>query len=229
MTVPLGAIPGAAALPADAASSTDPVVGQVLDGRYAVSRLIGEGGMGRGFWAPHPGVRKGGRPPDPNPVATRPALEETRDDLGRQHVERFWRAEELGHADEQVGVEELRLPRVAPEPLHVVAHGIEVQDLHAPLDYAGAVYDPEHQYAPFVEPWAFWQDGHFYSEYTSPFIWASVPLYAAFDHAGLLILPWLSGTALILMTAWLAWRVRPARSACLAPLIAGFSSPILVY
>ena len=52
-------------------------------------------------------------------------------------------------------------------------------DLNAPLDYPGAVYDPDHQYAPFVEPWAFWKDGHFYSEYTSPFIWASVPLYAA--------------------------------------------------
>ena len=41
-------------------------------------------------------------------------------------------------------------------------------DLNAPLDYPGAVYDPDHQYAPFVEPWAFWKDGKFYSEYTSP-------------------------------------------------------------
>ena len=73
-------------------------------------------------------------------------------------------------------------------------------DLHAPLDYAGAVYDPEHQYAPFVEPWAFWQDGHFYSEYTSPFIWASVPPYAAFGHAGLLLLPWLLLPWLLLPT-----------------------------
>jgi 4-amino-4-deoxy-L-arabinose transferase-like glycosyltransferase len=73
-----------------------------------------------------------------------------------------------------------------------------------------------------------WYEGTLH-EYNSPFIWASVPLYAAFDHAGLLVVPWLSGVALILMTAWLAWRARPDRWACLAPLIVGFSSPVLVY
>lgn len=102
-------------------------------------------------------------------------------------------------------------------------------NLNAPLDYPGAIYDPDHEYAPFVEPWGMWYEGRPYTEYTSPFIWASVPLYAVFDHAGLLVLPWLSGVALILMTAWLAWRVRPDRWACLAPLVVGFSSPILVY
>ncbi len=102
-------------------------------------------------------------------------------------------------------------------------------DLHAPLAYPGAIYDPEHQYSPFVEPWSMWFEGQPYSEYTSPFIWLSAPLYAVFDHAGLLLLPWLSGAAIILMTAWLAWRVRPDRWACLAPLIAGLSSPLLLY
>src|SRR5512139_1296312 len=102
-------------------------------------------------------------------------------------------------------------------------------DLNAPLQYPGAIYDPNHDYAPFVQPWGMWYQGQPYTEYTSPFIWASVPLYAAFDHAGLLVLPWLSGVALILMTAWLAWRARPDRWACLAPLIVGFSSPVLVY
>jgi len=101
-------------------------------------------------------------------------------------------------------------------------------DLNAPLEYPGAIYDPDHQYAPFVEPWAFWKDGKFYTEYTSPFIWASVPLYALFGHAGLMILPWLGGLLLISMSAWLAWRVRPDRSAALAPLIVGLS-PVLVY
>jgi 4-amino-4-deoxy-L-arabinose transferase-like glycosyltransferase len=102
-------------------------------------------------------------------------------------------------------------------------------DLNAPLDYPGAVYDPDHQYAPFVEPWAFWKDGKFYTEYTSPFIWASVPLYALLGHAGLMILPWFCGMLLVIMTAWLAWRVRPDRSAALAPLVVGCASPLLVY
>ena len=102
-------------------------------------------------------------------------------------------------------------------------------DLNAPLDYPGAIYDPDHQYAPFVEPWAFWKDGKFYSEYTSPFIWASVPLYAVLGHAGLMILPWLSGMLLVVMAAWLAWRVRPDRSAALVPLIVGLASPLTVY
>ncbi len=101
-------------------------------------------------------------------------------------------------------------------------------NLNAPLTYSGAVYDPDHLYAPFIEPWAFSSDGQFYTEYTSPFIWASVPLFALFGHAGLLILPWLSGMLLVIMTAWLAWHVRPDRSAALAPLIAGLS-PVLVY
>lgn len=102
-------------------------------------------------------------------------------------------------------------------------------DLHAPLDYPGAVYDPEHQYSPFVEPWSMWFDGKPYSEYTSPFIWISVPLYAAFDHAGLLLLPWLSGALIIFMSAWLAWRVRPDRSAALVPIVVGLGSPLLLY
>jgi 4-amino-4-deoxy-L-arabinose transferase-like glycosyltransferase len=102
-------------------------------------------------------------------------------------------------------------------------------NLNAPLDYPGAIYDPDHEYAPFVEPWGMWYQGKPYTEYTSPFIWVSVPLYAVFDHAGLLVLPWLSGMALILMTAWLAWRVRPDRWACLAPLMIGLSSPLLAY
>src|SRR5512137_16276 len=51
-------------------------------------------------------------------------------------------------------------------------------DLNAPLDYPGAIYDPDHLYAPFVEPWGLWYQGKPYTEYTSPFIWASVPLYA---------------------------------------------------
>ncbi len=106
---------------------------------------------------------------------------------------------------------------------------LQTGDLNAPLDYPGAIYDPEHHYAPFVQPWAFEQDGRFYTEYTSPFIWASVPLYAAFGHAGLMILPWLGGVLLVIMAAWLAWRVRPDRWACLAPLIVGFSSPLLIY
>jgi 4-amino-4-deoxy-L-arabinose transferase-like glycosyltransferase len=74
-----------------------------------------------------------------------------------------------------------------------------------------------------------WFAGQPYSEYTSPFIWISAPLYAAFGHAGLLLLPWLSGALIILMTAWLAWHVRPDRSAALAPLIVGLSSPLLLY
>jgi 4-amino-4-deoxy-L-arabinose transferase-like glycosyltransferase len=102
-------------------------------------------------------------------------------------------------------------------------------DLNAPLDYPGAIYDPDQQYAPFVEPWAMWYQGKPYTEYTSPFIWASVPLYALFGHAGLMLLPWLCGMLLILMTAWLAWRVRPDRSAALAPLVVGLGSPLLVY
>ncbi len=106
---------------------------------------------------------------------------------------------------------------------------VRTGDLSAPLDYPGEIYDPEHQYAPFVEPWAFWYHGEAYTEYTSPFIWASVPLYLLLDHAGLLILPWLGGALLVIMSAWLAWRVRPDRSAVLAPLIVGFGSPLLVY
>jgi 4-amino-4-deoxy-L-arabinose transferase-like glycosyltransferase len=106
---------------------------------------------------------------------------------------------------------------------------LQQRDLNAPLAYPGALYDPDHKYAPFVEPWGMWYQGKPYTEYTSPFIWASVPLFAAFDHAGLLVLPWLSGVALILMTAWLAWRLRRDRWACLAPLVVGLSSPLLVY
>ena len=101
--------------------------------------------------------------------------------------------------------------------------------LTAPIDYPGAAYDPEHQFSPFVPPWFFWQDGQPYSEYTSPFIWISVPLYAWFDHAGLLIVPWLSGVLLVIVAAWLAWRVSPARWAALVPIVIGVSSPLLVY
>jgi 4-amino-4-deoxy-L-arabinose transferase-like glycosyltransferase len=101
--------------------------------------------------------------------------------------------------------------------------------LNAPIDYPGAVYDPTHLYSPFVPPWFLWRDGRPYSEYTSPFIWLSVPLYSWFGHAGLLIMPWLSGALLVILTAWLAWRVRPDRSAALATLIVGLSSPLLVY
>jgi 4-amino-4-deoxy-L-arabinose transferase-like glycosyltransferase len=54
-------------------------------------------------------------------------------------------------------------------------------------------------------------------------------LYSWFGHAGLLIMPWLSGALLVILTAWLAWRVRPDRSAALATLIVGLSSPLLVY
>ncbi|CAG0935669.1 hypothetical protein TFLX_04517 [Thermoflexales bacterium] len=102
-------------------------------------------------------------------------------------------------------------------------------DLHAPLADAGAVYDPEHQYSPFVEPWSMWFEGQPYSEYTSPFIWISAPLYAAFDHVGLLLVPWLSGALIVLMSAWLAWRLRPDRSAALVPIMVGLSSPLLLY
>lgn len=101
--------------------------------------------------------------------------------------------------------------------------------LNAPLDYPGAIYDPDHQYSPFVAPWFLWQAGHPYSEYTSPFIWLSVPLYAWLGHAGLLILPWLSGALLVVLTAWLAWRLRPGYSAALAPLAVGLASPLLIY
>jgi hypothetical protein len=106
---------------------------------------------------------------------------------------------------------------------------VRMGDLNAPLDYPGAVYDPEHQYAPFVQPWAFWRDGKFYTEYTSPFIWASVPLYMWFGHKGLLVLPWLSGMLIALLAAWLAWRVLPNRWAALVPLMIGLSNPLLAY
>jgi len=101
--------------------------------------------------------------------------------------------------------------------------------LNAPLDYPGAIYDPAHDYTPFVPPWFLWQNDRPYSEYTSPFIWLSAPLYAWFDHAGLLILPWLSGGLLVIVTAWLAWRLTPNRLAALAPLIVGLGSPLLIY
>ena len=101
--------------------------------------------------------------------------------------------------------------------------------LDAPIDYPGAIYDPAHTYSPFVPPWFFWQDGQPYSEYTSPFIWSSVPLYALLGHAGLLILPWLCGALLVILSAWLAWQVHPDRSAALVPIIVGVSSPLFVY
>ncbi len=101
--------------------------------------------------------------------------------------------------------------------------------LDAPIDYPGAAYDPAHLYSPFVPPWFLWRDGKPYSEYTSPFIWLSVPLYSWFGHAGLLLLPWLSGALLVILAAWLAWQVKPDRSAALAPLIVGLSSPLPVY
>jgi hypothetical protein len=106
---------------------------------------------------------------------------------------------------------------------------VRTGDLNAPLDYPGAVYDSEHQYAPFVQPWAFWRDGKFYTEYTSPFIWAAVPLYILFGHKGLLVLPWLSGMLIVLLAAWLAWRVLPNRWAAFVPLIIGLSSPLPPY
>ncbi len=101
--------------------------------------------------------------------------------------------------------------------------------LDAPIDYAGAVYDAAHLYSPFVPPWFFWQDGQPYSEYVSPFIWLSAPLYAALGHKGLLLLPGLSGALLIILAAWLMWRVRRDYWAVLAPLIVGLSSPLLIY
>lgn len=101
--------------------------------------------------------------------------------------------------------------------------------LDAPINYPGAVYDPNHQYSPFVAPWFFWQDGLPYSEYTSPFIWASVPLFAWFGHAGLYILPWLTGALLIILSAWLAGHLKPDRSAALVPIIVGMSTPLLLY
>ncbi len=101
--------------------------------------------------------------------------------------------------------------------------------LDAPIDYAGAPYDPDHQYSPFLAPWFFWEDGQPYSEYISPFIWGSAALYALWGHTGLLVLPWLAGVLSLIMTAWLAWRVRPDRWAALAPLLIGLSSPLLIY
>ena len=101
--------------------------------------------------------------------------------------------------------------------------------LTAPIDYPGAAYDPDHQYSPFVPPWFLWQNDQPYSEYTSPFIWASAPLYALFDHAGLLIIPWLSGALLVIVAAWLAWRVSPTRWASLVPIVVGVGSPLLIY
>ena len=101
--------------------------------------------------------------------------------------------------------------------------------LTAPINYLGAIYDPDHQYSPFVPPWFLWQNDQPYSEYTSPFIWASAPLYALFDHVGLLIIPWLSGALLVIMSAWLAWRVSPTRWASLVPIVVGVGSPLLIY
>ncbi len=101
--------------------------------------------------------------------------------------------------------------------------------LLAPIDYPGAIYDPEHKYSPFVPPWFLWQNGLPYSEYTSPFIWISVPLYALLGHAGLLIVPWLSGVLIVIVAAWLAWRVSPSRWASLVPIVIGVSSPLLIY
>lgn len=101
--------------------------------------------------------------------------------------------------------------------------------LDAPIDNAGAQYDPDHQYTPFLAPWFFWENGQPYSEYISPFIWGSAVFYAWLGHAGLLVLPWLAGVSSLILTAWLAWRVRPDRWAALAPLLIGLSSPLLVY
>lgn len=101
--------------------------------------------------------------------------------------------------------------------------------LDAPIDYPGALYDPEHLYSPFMSPWFFWQDGQPYSEYVSPFIWFSAPLYAAFDHKGLLLLPGLSGALLVALSAWLMWRIRQDYWAVLAPMMAGLTSPLLIY
>ncbi len=101
--------------------------------------------------------------------------------------------------------------------------------LDAPIDYPGTVYDPEHEYSPFVPPWFFWQAGQPYSEYASPFIWLSAPLYAALGHKGLLLLPGLSGALLILLAAWLMWRVRQDYWTVLAPVSVGLSSPLLIY
>jgi hypothetical protein len=102
-------------------------------------------------------------------------------------------------------------------------------NLDAPLNYPGAVYDPDHLYSPFVSPWAFWQDNQAFTEYTSPFIWISVPLFAWFGQAGLLLLPWLCSALIVIVSAWLAWRVRPDRSAALVPIIVGLASPISIY
>ena len=106
---------------------------------------------------------------------------------------------------------------------------VHTGQLDAPLDYLGAVYDPQHIYSPFVPPWFYWQDGQPYSEYSSPFIWASAPLYAALGHKGLLLLPGLSGAVLIILAAWLMWRIRRDYWAVLAPLLVGLSSPLLIY
>lgn len=101
--------------------------------------------------------------------------------------------------------------------------------LLAPIVYPGAVYDPEHLYSPFVPPWFLWQNGLPYSEYTSPFIWISAPLYGLFGHAGLLIVPWLSGVLIVIVAAWLAWRLSPTRWASLVPIVIGVGSPLLIY
>lgn len=101
--------------------------------------------------------------------------------------------------------------------------------LDAPIDNPAAQYDPDHQYTPFLAPWFFWENGQPYSEYVSPFIWGSAVFYAWLGHAGLLVLPWLSGLLSLSLTAWLAWRVRPDHWAALAPLLIGLSSPLLIY
>jgi 4-amino-4-deoxy-L-arabinose transferase-like glycosyltransferase len=101
--------------------------------------------------------------------------------------------------------------------------------LDAPIDYAGAAYDPDHQYSPFLAPWFFWENDQPYSEYVSPFIWGSAALYALWGHAGLLVLPWLAGVLSLIMATGLAWRLRPDRWAALAPVLMGLSSPLLLY
>ena len=71
--------------------------------------------------------------PDAYDVIGAAALEQLRDNSGRQRLERLFVAKEIRDIDQQAPEEFPDLRRLLPQPLHVTVDRLELGDLHAPL------------------------------------------------------------------------------------------------
>lgn len=96
--------------------------------------------------------------------------------------------------------------------------------------WPGRVIDPALQWQPFPHPFGRVVDGRLYCQYPPFFALVSAPLYQAFGHAGLYVLPLLGGLAILAGV----WRLAALLSAAplasfAAVVVAGLATPLWFY